>query len=67
MAHTPPKTRVEKREKTRRDLISATLDSIATKGFAETTLEKVSKRAGVSRGLVNFHFVETRACCFTKS
>jgi TetR/AcrR family transcriptional repressor of bet genes len=56
MARTPPKTRVEKREQTRRDLISATLDSIATKGFAETTLEKVSKRAGVSRGLVNFHF-----------
>jgi TetR/AcrR family transcriptional repressor of bet genes len=56
MATTPPKTRVEKREQTRRDLISATLDSIATKGFSETTLEKVSKRAGVSRGLVNFHF-----------
>ena len=56
MAATAPKTRVEKREQTRRDLISATLDSIATKGFSETTLEKVSKRAGVSRGLVNFHF-----------
>ena len=56
MARTPPRTRVEKREQTRRDLISATLDCIATKGFSETTLEKVSKRAGVSRGLVNFHF-----------
>ena len=56
MAATAPKTRVEKREQTRRNLISASLDSIATKGFSETTLEKVSKRAGVSRGLVNFHF-----------
>lgn len=56
MTRTPLKTRAEKREQTRCDLISATLDSIATRGFAETTLEKVSKRAGVSRGLVNFHF-----------
>jgi len=56
MIRKTPKTRVEKREQTRRDLILATLDSIATKGFARTTLEKVSKRAGVSRGLVNFHF-----------
>lgn len=48
---------MKRRDQTRQDLISATIDSIATQGFAETTLEKVSKRAGVSRGLVNFHFV----------
>lgn len=57
MARKKPTNRVERREETRRQLIAATVDSIATKGFAETTLAKVSKLAGVSRGLVNFHFV----------
>jgi TetR/AcrR family transcriptional repressor of bet genes len=57
MAEKPVTSRVKRRDQTRQDLISATIDSIAMKGFAETTLEKVSKRAGVSRGLVNFHFV----------
>lgn len=51
-----PKRRAEKKEATRQKLISATLDSLASSGYAETTLSKVSKRAGVSRGLVNFHF-----------
>lgn len=57
MATKPATTRVKRRDRTRQDLINATIDSIASQGFAETTLEKVSKRAGVSRGLVNFHFV----------
>jgi TetR/AcrR family transcriptional repressor of bet genes len=57
MASKPATSRLKRRDQTRQDLIAATIDSIATRGFAETTLEKVSKRAGVSRGLVNFHFV----------
>lgn len=57
MASKPATSRSKRRDQTRKDLIAATVDSIATQGFAETTLEKVSKRAGVSRGLVNFHFV----------
>lgn len=57
MASKPATSRVKRRDQTRKDLIAATIDSIASDGFAETTLEKVSKRAGVSRGLVNFHFV----------
>ncbi|ANO51016.1 TetR family transcriptional regulator C-terminal domain-containing protein [Woeseia oceani] len=57
MATKPGTSRVKRRDQTRQDLINATIDSIASRGFAETTLEKVSKRAGVSRGLVNFHFV----------
>ena len=57
MSRKNPTNRVERREETRRQLIAATVDSIPTKGFAETTLAKVSKLAGVSRGLVNFHFV----------
>lgn len=57
MASKPATARLKRRDRTRQDLINATIDSIASRGFAETTLEKVSKRAGVSRGLVNFHFV----------
>jgi TetR/AcrR family transcriptional repressor of bet genes len=55
-ASAAPKKRAEKKEATRQKLIAATLDSLASSGYAETTLSKVSKRAGVSRGLVNFHF-----------
>jgi TetR/AcrR family transcriptional repressor of bet genes len=51
-----PKRRAEKKEATRQKLISATLDSLASSGYSETTLSKVSQRAGVSRGLINFHF-----------
>lgn len=51
-----PLKRAEKKEVTRQQLITATVDSIAASGFAETTLHKVSARANVSRSLVNFHF-----------
>jgi TetR/AcrR family transcriptional repressor of bet genes len=53
---TSPPRRVEKKEATRQQLIAATIDCIAASGFADTTLSKVSARAKVSRGLVNFHF-----------
>lgn len=41
----------------RRDqLINATIDSIAAKGYSATTLADVADGAGLSRGIVNFHF-----------
>jgi len=51
-----PVTRLEKKEATRQHLIAATVEVIAADGFADMTLSKVSQRAQVSRGLVNFHF-----------
>lgn len=51
-----PVTRLEKKEATRQQLIAATVEVIAADGFADMTLAKVSQRAQVSRGLVNFHF-----------
>jgi len=51
-----PIRRVEKKEATRQHLIAATIDCIASSGFSDTTLSKVSAKAEVSRGLVNFHF-----------
>ncbi|MCB1455538.1 MAG: TetR family transcriptional regulator C-terminal domain-containing protein [Nitratireductor sp.] len=42
---------------TRRDqLINATIDSLALRGYAATTLANVSDGAKLSRGIVNFHF-----------
>jgi AcrR family transcriptional regulator len=40
----------------RQQLIDATIDCLAEWGYAETTLARVSDRAGLSRGIVNFHF-----------
>mgnify|MGYP002622694023 CR=1 FL=1 len=51
-----PLRRVEKKAATRQHLIDATVDEIAVSGFADLTLSKISRRARVSRGLVNFHF-----------
>jgi TetR/AcrR family transcriptional repressor of bet genes len=40
----------------RQQLINATIAMIAEKGFSRTTLTDVAARAGVSHGLVLFHF-----------
>ena len=54
-----PGTRVRRkfsREVRRRQLIDATIESIAKHGFADTTLAHVSKAVGLSQGIVNLHF-----------
>jgi TetR/AcrR family transcriptional repressor of bet genes len=48
--------RTASREVRRRQLIEATIDSIAERGFSGTTLAVVTKGANLSHGLVNFHF-----------
>ena len=40
----------------RRQLIEATIDVLATRGYASLTISDVSRRAGLSMGIVNFHF-----------
>lgn len=40
----------------RHQLIEATIDSLAKRGFSETTMADVADGAGLSRGIVNFHF-----------
>jgi TetR/AcrR family transcriptional repressor of bet genes len=52
----PPLSRAEGKQRSRRKLITATINSIAKRGFADTTLARVSAGAGLSRGIVNFHF-----------
>lgn len=49
-------TRVERKEATRVQLIEATIEAIAEGGLADLTLARITERANVSRGLVNFHF-----------
>ncbi len=54
--HSDRKKRTENRDVRRRQLIQATIASIAELGFADTTLATVTKRAGLSHGTINFHF-----------
>jgi len=44
------------KETRRQQLIEATIDSLAKRGYSETTLADVADGAGLSRGIVNFHF-----------
>ena len=44
------------RESRRQQLIEATIATIARRGYARTTLTDVAATAGLSHGLVNFHF-----------
>lgn len=53
---TLPKGRVATREFRRQQLIESTIESIAKRGFSETTMADVADGAGLSRGIVNFHF-----------
>jgi len=51
-----PTSRAAGKRRSRQKLITATINSIAKRGFADTTLARVSAGAGLSRGIVNFHF-----------
>ncbi len=53
---TAPLSRAEGKRRSRQKLITATINSIAKRGFADTTLARVAEGAGLSRGIVNFHF-----------
>ena len=44
------------RDTRRAQVIEATIDCLADKGFSRTTVTEVAKRAGISHGLVLFHF-----------
>lgn len=44
------------REARRKQLMDATIEVVAARGYARTTLTEVAGRAGLSHGLANFHF-----------
>ncbi|MBL9057826.1 MAG: TetR/AcrR family transcriptional regulator [Rhodobacteraceae bacterium] len=48
--------RKQPRDTRRLQLIEATIATLAHSGYARMTLAEVTRRAGLSQGLVNFHF-----------
>lgn len=54
------------RDERRAQLLEATLATIAERGFSRTTLTEVARRAGLSHGLVLFHF-ETKEKLFAEA
>jgi AcrR family transcriptional regulator len=54
------KTKIDKRkvrgEESRRQILQAAITSVAALGLSNMTLDRVAERAGISRGLVVFHF-----------
>lgn len=53
---TKPARRTESKEVRRQQLIDATIESISNFGIAGTTMSTVTEAAGLSLGIVNFHF-----------
>ncbi len=51
-----PPPRKMPRDARRQQLIEATIETIARQGYSRTTLTEVARTAGLSHGLVNFHF-----------
>jgi len=51
-----PRRRKATRQARRSQLIEATIDCLARRGYSDTTLAEVAQGAGLSRGIVNFHF-----------
>ena len=49
-------TRAKQKQYTRQKLIEATMAVIASEGFSGITMAKVAEKAGLSRGIGNFHF-----------
>lgn len=66
IADPAPLPRKASREHRRQQLIDATIECLARRGLAQTTLTDVAMLAGVSHGLVNFHF-ETKEKLFTET
>ena len=48
--------RTQSRDARRAQVIEATIDALAERGFSRTTVTDVAARAGISHGLVLFHF-----------
>ena len=53
---TDPPRRKQSRDARRVQLMDATIEVLAQRGYARTTLTEVANQAGLSHGLVNFHF-----------
>ena len=61
-----PPRRAARKEERRRQLIDATITSISRHGISGTTMTTVTQIAGLSLGLVNFHF-KTKEALFEET
>jgi TetR/AcrR family transcriptional repressor of bet genes len=52
----PVKKRTASKEERQRQLIRATIRSVARNGLSDTTMATVSTEAGLSQGIINLHF-----------
>lgn len=52
----PRDGRVARRDQTKARLVIATVELLATQGYAETSIEEIADRAGVSKGSVFYNF-----------
>jgi AcrR family transcriptional regulator len=51
-----PATQPERTEASRRALIEATIDVLASEGYRAATVGRIQEASGLSRGLVGYHF-----------
>ena len=51
-----PRRRTAPPAERRRQLIDATIRSVANRGLADTTIATVAREAGLSQGIINLHF-----------
>ncbi|MEU1998208.1 TetR family transcriptional regulator [Nocardia gamkensis] len=56
------RTQTERAAASRRRLIEAAIELLATRGYAKTSLAAIGEKAGVSRGLVTHHFGSKQQC-----
>lgn len=56
LPETEKRSRKASKETRRLQLIEATIDSLSRRGYSDTTMADVADGAGLSRGIVNFHF-----------
>lgn len=59
---TTRRTQQERTEESKEKLLAAAMQLIGERGYRGTTLADIGRRAGVSRGLVTYHFGTKEAC-----
>ena len=52
----PPSTQEQRTDAARKALIRATIEVLANEGYRRTTFTRIQEVAGLSRGLINYHF-----------
>jgi len=61
---TQRRTQAERRAQSQARLIEASIQLLATRGYAKTSLVEIGKKAGVSHALVIHHFGSKEACMY---